>query len=68
MFEFVDASPQFLDVENRLDGGESGVELGEVCRNVGMHESQGYRHANPRPTAPEYRQAQSAVPVVSLTR
>lgn len=68
MFEFVDASPQFLDVENRLDGGESGVELGEVCRNVGMHESQGYRHANPNPTAPEQHRAQSDVSVVSLTR
>ncbi len=39
MFELVDATTQLFHIENRLHRPEGRCELGQVCGNIGMHDS-----------------------------
>ncbi len=42
VLELIDPSTQLLDIEDRLDGLECGVEFGEVSGDVRMHDGQDY--------------------------
>ncbi|GAA1587959.1 hypothetical protein GCM10009764_08660 [Nocardia ninae] len=42
VLELVDTSAQLLDVEDRFDRLEGGVEFGEISGNVRMHGGQAY--------------------------